>query len=149
MKLVIAGEDHLDILLPLVSAYHDFAGLALSDEHRQQTVIPLLDPTHKLGAIWLVEEDGVFVGYLALCFGYSIEFGGRDAFVDEFFIVPFMRGKGIGSRVIQCIQTEARRLGVKALHLEVARSNTRAIETYSRRGFTSRDRYHLITCKLI
>lgn len=148
MKLVTASEDHLDTLLRLVAAYHHFEGLTLSDAHRKQALDSLLNPKLNLGRVWLIEQDGKTTGYIALCFGYSIEFGGRDAFIDEFFIVESMRGQGIGSRVLESVKAEARALDIRALHLEVARDNHRAAKTYSRHGFTARDRYHLMTCRL-
>ena len=33
-----------------------------------------------------LEAAGKAVGYAAVTFGYSLEFGGRDAFLDEFFL---------------------------------------------------------------
>ena len=89
------------------------------------------------------------VGYAALCFGYSIEFRGRDAFVDELFIAEQARGKGLGSRVLELIRKEAARLGIVALHLEVARDNTRARRLYEKWGFRARERYYLMSCDLL
>jgi hypothetical protein len=38
-----------------------------------------------LARVWVLLVDGEPVGYLALPFCYSIEYGGRDAFLDEVF----------------------------------------------------------------
>jgi len=88
---------------------------------------------------------GTGVGYIALCFGYSIEFAGRDAFLDEFFVTEPHRGRGIGRRVLGLVIEEAGRLGVRCLHLEVARANHWAQRLYSSAGFESRDRFHLMS----
>ena len=85
--LEMADESHLAALLPLVRAYHEFEQVAMSDNERARAVKPLLREGTELGRIWLVRHQGAVVGYAALCFGYSIEFRGRDAFVDELFIV--------------------------------------------------------------
>jgi ribosomal protein S18 acetylase RimI-like enzyme len=37
-------------------------------------------------------------------------------------------------------------MGIVALHLEVARSNSRARRFYQDLGFMARDRYHLMSC---
>lgn len=37
-----------------------------------------------LGRFWLLQADEGIIGYLILTFGYSFEYGGRDAFIDEF-----------------------------------------------------------------
>ncbi len=38
--------------------------------------------------------DGTAAGYAALTFGFSLEVGGRDAFIDELFLIEAARGKG-------------------------------------------------------
>lgn len=143
-ELRIARPEDLAPVADLVRRYH------ASESHypklaRVESVLePLLDES-ELGRIWLVELGGRAIGYIALCFGYSIELGGRDAFIDEFYIVEEHRGKGIGAVVLEQIRPLARELGIKALHLEVAHGNDRASKLYRRAGFTSRDRYHLMT----
>ena len=37
--------------------------------------------------IWC-KINQLIVGYIALGYGYAIEFAGRDAFIDEFYILP-------------------------------------------------------------
>lgn len=147
--LEMADESHLAALLPLVRAYHEFEQVAMSDAQRAQALRPLLQQSASLGRIWLVRHQGAMVGYAALCFGYSIEFRGRDAFVDELFIAEQARGKGLGSRVLELIRKEAARLGIVALHLEVARDNTRARRLYEKWGFRARERYYLMSCDLL
>ena len=146
--LELADESHLDVLLPLVRAYHRFEEVVMSDAERAVAVAPLLQDESPLGRIWLVRRRGEVAGYGALCFGYSIEFGGRDAFVDEFYIAENARGRGLGSRVMDLLKSEAARLGIVALHLEVGRSNTRAIRLYEKWGFRPRQRYFLMSCRV-
>ncbi len=132
-----AVPDDLEALLPLVAAYHDFEDVGSSADGRRRAVAPLLnDPS--LGAVWCIEGPQGLVGYLALCFGYSIEFGGRDAFVDEFFILPEARGQGLGGRLLEEVKAAAAGEGILALHLEVERRNEAAQRIYARHGFQSR-----------
>ena len=107
-------------------------------------VQPLLDDP-ALGRLWLIDVEGEAVGYIALCFGYSIEFAGRDAFVDEFFIDAAHRGRGLGRAVLERLVAAASAFNVRALHLEVARDNARAARLYGAAGFESRAKYHLMT----
>lgn len=140
-----AGAADLDILLPLVADYHRFEGLELTDRQRRAALAPLLAPASALGLIWLVCEDERAVGYVAVCYGYSIEFAGRDAFIDEFFLLPEARGRGLGRMALARVQEAMRAQGIVALHLEVQRDNARARRLYRRSGFRARDRYHLMT----
>ncbi len=146
--LVVANLSHLDVLLPLVRSYHRFEEIDMSDDARVAAVMPLLGAS-SLGTIWLIQPDNVVVGYVAVCYGYSIEFQGRDAFVDEFFLVESARGQGIGRQTLTFVRAAVADTGIVALHLEVARSNKRARHFYESLGFTARDRYHLMTCPLV
>ena len=140
----LAGSDDLADLLPLVRAYHEFENVVQTDEERAAAIFPLLvSPT--LGRIWLINVGHQPVGYIALCFGYSIEFKGKDAFIDEFFVKEPWRGKGIGSFVLSAICKEAARLEVKALHLEVQRENHSARKLYASNGFDSREQFHMMS----
>lgn len=146
--LLVADPLHLEQLLPLVRAYHAFEEIERSDEERRDSLIPLLGD-NPFGRIWLIREADQAIGYIALCFGYSIEMGGRDAFVDEFFMVESARRRGIGRQVLAQVRRMAAESGIVALHLEVAHGNDRARRFYQDLGFTARDRYHLMTCPIV
>jgi ribosomal protein S18 acetylase RimI-like enzyme len=94
-----------------------------------------------LGGLWLIESEGKSIGYVVLSFGYSFEFHGRDAFVDELFIEADYRGRGIGRQAIQFIEEQCKSSGVNALHLEVERTNLAAQALYKKTGFQDHDRF--------
>jgi len=110
------------------------------------------------GVVWVIEaargaaassrgRARPVIGYLVLTFGYTLELGGRDAFIDELYLRPEWRGRGLGRRAVATAEAGARRLGVRALHLEVDTGN-RARVLYERAGFVVRDRYHLMIKRL-
>lgn len=92
--------------------------------------------------IWLVELAQKPVGYLAVTLGFSIEAGGRDAFLDEIYLEPAARGRGIGTRALQFVESECLELGVQRLCLEVERHNP-AKALYERAGFRDHQRFLL------
>ena len=142
-----ALPDDLEALLPLVAAYHDFDEVDSKPEVRHRAVETLLnDPS--LGTVWCLEGPQGLVGYLAVCLGYSIEFGGRDGFVDEFFLLPEARGRGLGGRMLEEVKAAAAADGILALHLEVERRNEGAQRIYARHGFQSRSRFGLMSIRL-
>lgn len=147
-RFQVANDFHVAALLPLVRAYHEFEQIGLSEQQRRDAVLPLLGLDSQAGRIWLIFTSQKVVGYVALCFGYSIEFGGRDAFIDELFLVESARGQGIGKQVLDFVIRQATSLNIAALHLEVAHTNDRAKRLYSQAGFSARDRYHLMTFKV-
>ena len=147
IDFIRAGISDVGSLLPLVEGYHLFEGIEMSVETRHGAVEALLaDPA--LGNIWLITKSGQAIGYIALCYGYSIEFAGRDAFIDEFYIRPEYRRLGIGSRTLDVVKTEAGKKGIKALHLEVGEENAAARLLYGRHGFNMRQNFRLMSAKL-
>jgi GNAT superfamily N-acetyltransferase len=148
VELEVAGAAQLSTLLPLVRGYHEFERFTMSDAEREAALAPLLQPGSSLGRVWLVRQGGEVLGYAALTFGYSIEFRGRDAFVDELFLVAAARGRGIGSAVLGRVKAQAAALGLVALHLEVARDNRQARRLYERWGFAAREQFHMMSCCL-
>jgi len=146
MKIEIrrATEQHINTLLPFIARYHAFEGIEQLDTARRSAVETLVRH-EQFGGIWLVYHDTLPIGYIALCKGFSIEFAGFDAFIDEFYIDEGYRGKGVGRQVLEHMPAVARQLGIRALHLEVARDNTTAKRLYSSLGFEGRDKYLLMS----
>ena len=98
-----------------------------------------------LGRLWLIDAgDQLAVGYLAVSFGFSLECGGREAFVDELFVLESLRGKGVGTKAIQHAIAECAREGISALRLEVTKENPDALKLYLKLGFQDLGR-HLLT----
>ena len=73
----------------------------------------------RLGRTWFIETAGSTCGYLTLCYGYSLELGGRDGYVDELYIREAWRGRGLGTRALEAACSAARADGVVALYPEV------------------------------
>lgn len=106
--------------------------------HRQMVLEFLANP--QLGSIWLIQHEQTDVGYLALTNGYSFEFGGHYALVDEFFMQEAYRSLGLGRIVLSAIQEKAKQLGIKALHLQTEAYNPRAKQLYKSLGFQDLNR---------
>jgi GNAT superfamily N-acetyltransferase len=98
----------------------------------------LAEPAH--GIFRYIQFDAELVGYFVLTVGFSLEFGGRFALLDEFYVTPARRGLGLGGRTLGHIQRAAAELGVAALRLEVDRTNPRLRAFYRRAGFVPHDR---------
>jgi len=96
----------------------------------------LADPT--AGTVHFIHHGEQTIGYAILCWGFSVEYGGRDAILDEFYIVPELRGRGLGLQVLALLEAEARQRGVVAVHLEVLSFEARNFNLYARAGYTDR-----------
>lgn len=92
------------------------------------------------GVAYLAQKENTLIGYLVICFDYSLEYGGKGAWIDELFVEASHRGKGIGTQLLDLAEAASREHNAKFLHLEVNRGNP-AIELYRRRGFADHHRY--------
>ncbi len=139
-SLHLAGPDDADRVLPLVAAFHAERGFDTDAEHQAGAIMPLLEGSPH-GAIWLVGPRKAPVGYIVVTFGWSVEFGGLDAIVDEIYIRAAVRGRGMGGEALDGIAKALREAGVRALHLEVDGKDARAQRFYARARFQPRDGY--------
>lgn len=105
----------------------------------------LRDPAQ--GWAWVIRRRTKTVGYLLVTLGYSLEYGGRTAFVDEIYLSPAHRGRGLGTKALDLAERAAAEHGARVIHLEVERANAKAHALYRRRGFADRRRY-LLTKRL-
>ncbi|HEY9831633.1 MAG TPA: GNAT family N-acetyltransferase [Stenomitos sp.] len=136
----IADVADTEILVQLIKEFHEFEHLPFED-HTIRTLLAQLLFDDSLGRIWLIQEGREVFGYIVLTFGYSLEFLGRDAMIDELYIREDYRGKGVGTKAVQFVAGMCVSLGIKALHLEVDRKNTRAQGFYRKMGFEDHDRF--------
>jgi GNAT superfamily N-acetyltransferase len=113
------------------------ADAAPHTERELSTLRALID-LPEAGRVYTIRHAGAIIGYAVLCWGYSVEYGGRDAILDEFYIVPAHRGLGLGIVVLERLAVEARRAGARAVHLEVRPDEIRATNHYDRAGFSDR-----------
>jgi ribosomal protein S18 acetylase RimI-like enzyme len=112
---------------------HDF------EEDKARLALVRFVADHQWGYAWLIEVEGTIAGYVVLTYGYSFEFGGRDATIDELYLRKLFRGQGIGRQIVEHVINVCREHGIQALHLEVEAHNTRALEFYRAMGFVTDD----------
>ena|ERR671932_14374 len=145
----ITDYSDIEILMPLIQEFHEIEHLPF-DEGKIRSLLAKIMRENSLGRVWLIQDSGdaiaqstapTVIGYIVLMFGYSLEFLGRDAFIDELYIREGNRGQGIGTRALQFVQQVCPSLGIQALHLEVDRKNTDAQRLYRKVGFEDHDRY--------
>jgi ribosomal protein S18 acetylase RimI-like enzyme len=86
------------------------------------------------GTIYVIENQNTIIGYLTLINYWSNEYGGNLIFIDEIYINPRYRNKGIGSDIIKTL-TKQYINSCKAIQLEVLSSNLNAQKFYEKNGF--------------
>jgi ribosomal protein S18 acetylase RimI-like enzyme len=149
MDLVIsqANIDDLESLVELSGRYHDFEQITSSEHDRRQTLKMLLS-NDAVGAIFTSGDGHSIYGYIAVCFGFSIELGGRDAFIDELYVEPEHRSRGLGGLLLAHALRFLQDRGIIAVSLEVSHDNQVAIGFYAKHGFEKRNRYFLMSQRI-
>lgn len=138
----VAESSDADALVEMMRDFNAHERIRF-DEREVRAVLAQLFADDAYALACLILLGGEVAGYFVLAFGFSIEFRGRDAFIDEIFIKEEFRGRGLGAAALRHAEELCRARGVRALHLEVERQNTAAQSVYRRAGFADHDRYLL------
>ncbi len=87
---------------------------------------------------FIIEEDNQIIGYTMIVRSYSTEYGGICIWVEDLYLLPAYRGKGLGSIILEFIENTFQKEAVR-FRLEVAKSNKKAIEAYHKNGYKQLD----------
>jgi GNAT superfamily N-acetyltransferase len=91
------------------------------------------------GAV-LVASDPTPIGVAALAYTWTLEHGGLVAWLDELYVLPEHRGRGVGRALLLRALDVANENGCRAVDLEVDADHARAEHLYEREGFTALSR---------
>ena len=136
-----ADGSHIPILLRMMRGLAEHPPAIPFDDDEVGAALRGFFAHPELGRAWLICAGKHVAGYVILTLGYSFEYRGRDGFIDELYIEPEFRRRGLGSQAIEFVEECARAQGVNALHLEVDRENEVALELYKKVHYADHDRY--------
>lgn len=124
--------------------YHeDRTTMQITDEKISETIKELRNKPEK-GKIIVFQSGRETIGYAIVIFYWSNEFGGNILHIDELYVKPQFRKRGVGTSFFkQILQTLDCKTAV-ALQLEVTPSNSRARRYYQSLGFEKTPNLHLI-----
>lgn len=138
IDIVTAGGSDAPLLDIWMQAFYAEEHLVMRPENLQ--AMRALLETPALGCILIVRNEGNPVGYCVLTYGYSLERAGRMALIDELFVLPQERGRGIGRSLLEAALKKACGAGCSAACLEVDQANSRVLDLYRRAGFVANNR---------
>jgi GNAT superfamily N-acetyltransferase len=85
--------------------------------------------------LWLAELDGTAVAIFLGNENVSVERGGTVLWVEELYVVPAARRRGVARALLMRAREEALRRGFRGIDLEVVPSQTGALALYRALGF--------------
>ena len=130
--LHLATAAELDRLEPMVAAHHGETGIDTTTDQRRAALTPLLEGSPH-GAVWMIGPKMAPVGYIAVAFGWSIELGGLEGTIAEFWVREKIRGRGMGSEALAALLKTLEGAGVLGLDAPVESDRTEAL--WTRAGF--------------
>jgi ribosomal protein S18 acetylase RimI-like enzyme len=136
----LAAPSDAEALIEMMRDFNAHERIAFEEPPVRAALAQLFaNDSYGLACLMLLGEE--VAGYVVITFGFSLEFRGRDALIDELFVRDEFRGRGLGSAALRFAEGVCRERGVRALHLEVDRENTAAQSVYRRAGFADRGNY--------
>ena len=106
----------------------------VSDADLTAAAAGMLDRPQR-GQFLLALDGDAAVGFAALSYLWTLERGGRAAWLDELYVLPGRRGAGIGAALLAAALSTALAAGARALDLEIETGHDRAATLYRRAGF--------------
>jgi len=90
-------------------------------------------------AVFLLTGDGPD-GIVELRFRPSLMTGALDAYLEELYVAPAMRGQGLGRALLEAAMEAARERGATRMDLGTSEDDQAARALYASAGFTNRER---------
>jgi GNAT superfamily N-acetyltransferase len=132
IRLRKLNKTNFRLALPLLEAQYREHDIDLRGPRLLTAMRTLLDGN---GVLVIATLGAGSVGVAELSWQFSLERAGRVAWMEELYVTPAFRGKGLGTRLIERAVQEARKAGCVSVELEVVRGHERAAKLYLRDGF--------------
>jgi GNAT superfamily N-acetyltransferase len=133
MRIEMARAGDSNAVVDLLGEQFREHGIELAQEQLSVAVQGMLSDAARGGI--LLAYDPEPVGVAVLAFTWTLEHGGLVAWLDELFVVPDYRGRGIGGALLRRALGVAAERGCRAVDLEVDAEHARAERLYEREGF--------------
>ena len=144
MELRDATVDDLDVLVGLARAFYDEDGFATTDAQLRHNFDVLVRATNAHVVIAMV--DGSAGGFALSTTAFILE-SGVVAELQDLYVVPAMRARGVASALIEDAAGWAHTRGARQLELVVAPNGqdvTHLYAYYAKRGFVDEGRRLLV-----
>ena len=134
IRIELAEPADQAAILELALQQHAEHAIHILPEELARAIAAVLSD-ESLGFIVVARDDGRVAGMAYVAFTWSLEHCGRSAWLEELFVVPERRSRGIGTGLVQAAVERAAKSGCRAVDLEVDQSHSRAASLYRRSGF--------------
>jgi ribosomal protein S18 acetylase RimI-like enzyme len=142
-----AHKEDIPLLIELMASFYAESGYNLDQPLAAEAFAALLSKAH-LGCVWLIDECGQPAGYVVVTFRFGMEYGGLMACLDDLYVRPEFRNKGLSTAALDHVRAFCEELGIRAITVEVAPNNVPAQRVYRRLGLTEASGRQLLVLPL-
>ena len=123
------------VVLPMAEEFYhsDAVDHPVDPAVLEQSFRAAADPGEPLLRGLLIQWDGAAAGYLYITQCYSAEVGGRCVFLEEVYLKPEFRGRGLGAAVMAWLEEDYP--AARRFRLEVTQANQGAARLYQSAGY--------------
>lgn len=129
-----AEETDAELIFGLVHALADFEKLSHEVVSDVETLRQSLFGSRRVAEVLIAEYGGAPAGFALFFHNFSTFLGKPGIYLEDLFIKPELRGKGIGREVLAFLAKVAVERGCARLEWAVLDWNSRAIDLYKRLG---------------
>jgi GNAT superfamily N-acetyltransferase len=140
MELRRAALTDLPLLIPLFDGYRGFYRQSSDPGLAERFLRERLERGESV--IFLVCVDGAAAGFVQLYPSFWSIAARRSWILNDLFVAPEFRGRGIGRALLERARTHAEATGSGGLSLATERSNTTAQRLYEAQGWKRDEVYH-------
>ena len=141
ITLVRATLDHLDLLVPLYDGYRAFYKAASDNDAARQFLQERIANAESV--IFLALEGDNGLGFTQLYPLFSSVSMRRLWLLNDLFVAPSGRGKGVGGALLEQARAFALEQGAKGLFLQTAADNVTAQRLYAAHGWKRDEQFYV------
>lgn len=117
----------------LISMFKEFATFQKMPDKMVNTAELMNQESHYLNGFVIEDELTGLVGYVTYFYAYYTWIG-KSMYMDDLYVKPEYRGKGLGRELIQSVLDKAKEDNCKKLRWQVSGWNKKAIDFYKKLG---------------
>jgi GNAT superfamily N-acetyltransferase len=129
-----ADPSDIPLLVGLMREFCAEASYRLHDTRAAEAFAAILADEH-LGYVCIIQSEQEEVGYIVLTVKYAMEYGGLIACLDDLYVTPDWRNKGLAFAALFEIRSFCGPAGICAITVEAGYDNGPAQTVYRRVGF--------------
>jgi GNAT superfamily N-acetyltransferase len=131
VEISAVGEEEFETLLPLIAAYQGFYEVDDVDNDRNRVFFRrFLAPSEDGRLLAARDEGGEILGYACLYCHFSSLAATETVLMNDLFVAPEARGRGVGRALIEASAAVARERGAAWLEWATAPDNHTAQRLY-------------------